>query len=158
MPIEIVKGADISEVQRQLSKMLHESIPDQSVRALAEQVAGYSKDKIGAIFDFVHDTFPYSPDPKGWELFVLPIKVVSDYNSGIVRHLDCDDKSLLVSAMLGALGYQTRIVLVDTNGGGQINHALAEVNSPLGWIYLDTTRDFPLGFLHRSYENKVVVN
>lgn len=158
MTVLLLKNVNIADIQREMSNMLHESIPHSLVRKLAEQAVGQDTDKIGAIFNFVHDVFPYSPDPIGFELFICPKKVAEDYYAGHIRQMDCDDKSLLTAALLGSLGYQTRIILVSINGG-ELDHALCELNTKnIGWLPLDSTRDFPLGWQMKQYDNKVIVN
>ena len=145
MTIRLLQNASLSDVQREMARMLGEGITDPTVRRLAEQATWNTADSIGAVFDFVQATFPYSPDPFGLELFIHPRRIAQDYYSGRTRMGDCDDLALLTGAMLGSLGYQVRIALVDLHGQG-IDHALAQVKTPLDWLSIDAASQKPMGW------------
>jgi len=154
MTLTILKNATISDVKRELSRMLTEGIKSSNVRQLTERAIAGRQDKIGAIFDFARDTFPYTPDPVGRELFVHPNRVAEDYFQGRVRGLDCDDYALLTGAMLGCIGYQVRLALLDIDWDNEIDHAISQYYSePLGeWINCDASADKPLGWIIQARE------
>ncbi len=147
MPIRLLTGASLGDAESQLSLMLREGIASPNVRVLAESVTA-GKDPLVAIFGFVKSTFPYVPDPAGFELFVNPNRVVLDYYGGRIRGLDCDDNALLVGALCGSIGYSTRIALVDGDGDGVIDHAFAEAKTEtMDWFSMDTTSSKPMGWV-----------
>ena len=147
--ITYLKGASLSDVKRELSRMLGEGTRNPQVRQLAELASKEQEDKVIAVFQFVKKTFPYAPDPYEIELFIHPRRIAQDYFEGRIRQGDCDDLSLLTAAMLGSIGYQTRLVLVDSNLDNEIDHALAQVYSePLGeWLNLDVASNNPIGWV-----------
>ncbi len=62
---------------------------------------------------------------------------------------------MLTAAMMGSLGYRTRVLIVDS-GSGEFDHALASVETNVGWISADTTTSNPLGWI-RNFGQTVVI-
>jgi len=151
MTIRTIHNASPHDVNREMSRMLKEGSIDPSVRQLAETaIQKDPQDHVSSVFDFVRDTFPYIPDPNDTELFIHPRKIAEDYFSGKVRSGDCDDHSLLVSAMLSSIGYRVRISLIAIETY-ELDHAVAQVYlEGLGWVNVDTTMDRPLGWILQS--------
>jgi len=135
--------------------MLHEGKADPTVRKLAEEAVSGKPDPISAVFEFVRKTFPYVPDPENYELFVHPRVRAEAYYKGEIKGGDCDCQALLTAAMMGSLGYKTRILIVDS-GSGELDHALASVETNIGWIPADTTTMNPLGWV-KNFRQTVVV-
>ncbi|KKK48175.1 hypothetical protein LCGC14_3147770, partial [marine sediment metagenome] len=82
------------------------------------------------------------------ELFIHPKKISKDFFKGIKRSGDCDDYSLLSAAMLMSVGFESKIILIDAEMSGEIDHALAQVKlKELGWTNFDTTSSRPLGWI-----------
>ena len=155
--ITLLKDASFSDAKRELSRMLNEGTESPNVRRLAETAIAGKQDQIGAVFDFVQSNFPYCPDPFETELFISPNRMAEDYFAGRQRMGDCDDLALISGAMLGSIGYQTRLALLAT-GGADIDHAVAEVwSEELGeWVSVDASSKLPLGWCIRN-NRKVVV-
>lgn len=148
-------GDWLDSVKEYLGKFLSEGIRSPAVRRLAEEAVSGKEDYIAAIYDFVKPTFPYLPDPETMELFIHPNRIAEDYYEGRIRQGDCDDHSLLNASMLGSIGYRTRIALIDIDT--DYGHAFAEVFSDFlgSWIPVDTTSEYPLGWVY-SVEKEVV--
>ena len=157
MTTKLILNANLTEVVRELSRMVQEGTIDPSVRKLAEQITIGQADPIGMVFVFVTHTFPYQLDPINYELFIHPRRMVEDYYQGRLHSGDCDDHALLNAALLGSIGYKTRIILVDNGRSGEINHALSQVETKIGWVDVDTTSTAPLGWFKR-YDTMVIVN
>ena len=68
-----------------------------------------------------------------------PDKTLSD-GSG-----DCDDKCVLLAALLQSIGHPVRFVAVGFRRGGPLSHVFVE--TPIGayWICCETTEPWPLG-------------
>ena len=155
MSVRLLKNVSLETAKIELSRIMHEGYTSIAVRRLTEESIYNRKDTIGAVFDFVRNTFPYAEDPISAELFIHPNRVAEDYFSGRIRAGDCDDHALLTASMLGSIGYKTRILLVGK--GFDVDHALAEVLTSTGWVSVDTTSSQPLGWFHK-YSQEVVVN
>lgn len=132
------------------------------VRQLAVDITGESQDKVGAIFDFVKANVAYVPDPIGpsgqeIELFISPVRMVTDYNVGIRIAGDCDDHAILFTALCRAVGIPCSVVLTDTTGGG-LDHAYSRVFSKKlrRWICADTASNAPLGWQY-SHAQQIIV-
>ena len=146
MSLRLLRDAGLGDIQREMSRMFHESGLDPTVRRLAERAIDNYPDHIGAIYDFVKQTFPYAPDPIENELFIHPRVVATDYYAGRFRAADCDDHALLNAALLSSIGYKVRIALLAMKGA-EIDHAVAQVWTELGWLSVDTTSSRSLGWV-----------
>lgn len=141
MSLELLQGANLNDVRREMSRFLRTGLQSSAVRQLAEEAEA----EPALIFDFVRRTFPYVPDPVGFELFISPHRIAEDYYNGRIRGGDCDDLAMLTAAMIGSVGYESRVMLIAL-GGLSVDHAVAQVRTPLGWLNLDTVSSLPLGW------------
>lgn len=117
---------------------------DPSVRQFtAKLIAGIRPQKstfatIGRIFDFVRDHVAYIPD-------ILDVETL--HGAPFIlehRYGDCDDKTILLLAMLRSVGFTTQIdaILVGNNG-----HVIGSVvMGPGRFYYLDATENVPAGW------------
>lgn len=147
----ILENPNLSDLTYWLRTYVEEGTIDPNVRLVAEQAIQNAQDRgdrIEAIFDFVHDTFPYIEDPIDEELFRHPKLFAREYLGGQILGGDCDDHSMLTASMLRSIGIDARIILIDTDGDGRVDHAFAEALCPnLGWVSMDTaTKGMPLGW------------
>ena len=92
------------------------------------------------IHKFVRDKIRYIKDIDGVETVTTPEKTL-EIGAG-----DCDDKSTLICAMLGSIGYKTRLVAVGPLPNIFV-HVLCEVYDPkvFKWIPLETTENVNAG-------------
>lgn len=88
--------------------------------------------EVTAVFSFVRDRVRYVRDPVNNEFIQAPL-VTLELRSG-----DCDDKAVLLAALLNALGYQTRFKAVGPVVG-ILSHVFVEVLLNGSWIPLDST-------------------
>jgi hypothetical protein len=87
-----------------------------------------------AIFYFVRDNFQYVSDPTTFEYVKDPIRSLE------TRTGDCDDASVLLMNLLGAIGIRTRLVFVP--GHVYVEAYLPEASKRYqsdGWVSLDAT-------------------
>ena len=90
------------------------------------------------------------------ELPVFDITTESgEFVAGNIAVRNCDDFALLTAAMYGSLGHQSRVLIVDSQGNG-LDHALASVETNIGFINADTTSMNPLGWV-RNFGQTVVI-
>jgi transglutaminase-like putative cysteine protease len=115
---------------------------DPIVKQTADRIASYSCKESSvcyakAIFYFVRDRFNYIPDPDAYE-YVKDARTMLISNGG-----DCDDASLLLANLLGAIGIKPRLVFIP--GHVYVQIYLPEAKDKYktdGWINLDATCDF----------------
>jgi len=141
--------ASFPQLKAELSRMLSDGIANPLVKQMAEIAVAGKSDQIASIYDFVKANFGYIPDPENMELFIAPKRMAESYfEGGSINAFDCDDHSLLNASLLGSLGYQTRIAIVDSDFDDRWDHAVCEVFSPSlnDWIVVDTTDKYPLGW------------
>lgn len=112
------------------------------VRQLALQlVKGLAqKDYLGEakkIHEFVRDKIRYVRDPNKIEALHTVEQLL------VQRQGDCDDKSILVAALLEAIGHKTRLVAIGFNRG--FCHVYPEVNIRGTWYAVETTEPWQFG-------------
>lgn len=116
---------------------------DVSIVTLARQVinqavphSGTSKDyaaQMKALQHFVRDRIRYVRDPENAEMVQTPKRTL-EIGTG-----DCDDKSVLLAALLASVGFKTRFVaLALKNTMGVPSHVLVEVKLGTRWIPNET--------------------
>lgn len=103
------------------------------------------------IHRFVRDKIRYIKDIDGVETLTTPEKTL-ETGAG-----DCDDKSTLIAAMLGSIGYKTRFVAVGPMPK-IFTHVLAEVYSPKTgrWLALETTEPVKAGWYPKRLKYRLV--
>ena len=147
MSVVLLKGLGLNEVKEVLGRFLSEGINSKAVRQLAERAIAGQDDHVVAIFNFIKATFPYVPDPYGIELFRHPNLIAEQYFEGNILSEDCDGLALLAGSMLGSIGHEVRLALLDTNRDGELDHAIAQVvTDKLGWLNVDCASQNPLGW------------
>lgn len=93
-----------------------------------------SQGELGALFDFVRDQIRYRADPWDTERVQDPCQTL------LLASGDCDDKCVLLSALVASLGYLPRFV-VQSQDGQFFDHVYLEVERSGQWIALDPTAD-----------------
>lgn len=103
------------------------------VRTLAQQLvqACTENDKrceAATCHAFVRDSIRYVRDIRNKETIQFPEQTLQ------LRSGDCDDKALLLSALLESIGFATRFCAVKTNGSPVYSHVMTQVLVPeMGW-------------------------
>jgi transglutaminase-like putative cysteine protease len=126
--------------------------PAQRVRETALSITGGDTGWIGQIRaaqQWVQDNIRYVQDPYddtgGVELVQTPQKTL-DYQAG-----DCDDQSVLVSALLSSLGHPTRFIAIGFSGQ-PLSHVLVQTkvgssgHDVKDWASVETIQPQPLGW------------
>lgn len=106
-------------------------------------------EEIRRVWQYVRDAIRYVKDVRDVDTIQTP-RTTLDTMQG-----DCDDKSLLLSAMLESIGYATRFAVSATVPTGTYNHVFVEAFVPRfgRWIPLETSvPGYPFGRSIRSYE------
>lgn len=135
-------------------KLARQSKESYAVRRLAEQIVSDVREKnwieeVRAVQEYVRDHIRYVKDIRGVETVSTPVKTIE-------RGLgDCDDKSLLSSALLEAIGHPTRFVAVGREPTRFV-HVLVETKVANKWIPVETTERVPLGWYPPNMPYRIV--
>jgi hypothetical protein len=113
------------------------------------------KDYVGeikALFEWVQHNIRYTKDPFRLEVLRSPRRMLE------LRAGDCDDMSILLGAMLEAIGHPVRLVLAgpDPLRPRLFTHVYLEVYYKGRWIPLDPTMPYPMGWAPRTLVKKTV--
>lgn len=123
-------------------------LPDAAIRAKALELTKDAKteqDKIHALQAFVAHEVQYQSSP-----FRLSAYVPTEGKQVLrERYGDCKDKAALLTALLGAVGIKSDMVLLSPRGHGltpylpspRFNHAIARVQTASGPLWVDATAD-----------------
>jgi hypothetical protein len=114
-----------------------------------------AKDYLGeikALFEWVQQHVRYTKDPFRVEVLHSARRMLE------LRAGDCDDMTILLGAMLEAIGHPVRIVLVgpDPRQPGLFTHVYLEVYDRGHWIPLDATMPYPMGWAPQGLVKEVV--
>lgn len=96
--------------------------------------------EVEAIFNFVRDNIRYLRDISGIETLATPDKTL------LCRIGDCDDQTVLLSAMLESVGYATRFVAAGYIASDAVEHVYLQVFIDGEWVDADPTEHYPLGY------------
>lgn len=149
---------DMDGMRAVMSQVLSQSLRGYYTRRLAERAIQNRNNYLRAVLDFVRQNFPYVPDPvvlangyESIERLVNPELVAYNFfEKGYAVGEDCDSISLLSAAMLSSVGVPSRIVIADT-GSGDYDHAYAQgFSDSLGWLTVDPTTPFPVGWEYQT--------
>jgi hypothetical protein len=119
------------------------------VRAAGVDEKDYTGEVV-AIHNYVRDNIRYTKDVVGQETLYPPEEVAFNSKAG-----DCDDKSMLVAALLGSIGTPTRFVTIGVTPD-RYSHVYLQAKPKDQWISLDPImRDKPAGWEVPPYVVKV---
>lgn len=96
------------------------------------------KAEINSVFNFVRDCIRYTLDPNEVETLTTPEMLLE------IRQGDCDDKSMLLAALLQAIGHPTRFRAIGFRPQA-LEHVYVETKVGEEWIALDSTERAPAG-------------
>jgi transglutaminase-like putative cysteine protease len=102
-----------------------------------------------AIFEFVRDEIRYVRDVRNVETLSTPDKTL-EFKQG-----DCDDKSVLLAAMLESIGHPTRFVAVGFKPDDYV-HVFVETKLGQKWIALDSTEPVPVGWRPKNVKSQLI--
>lgn len=127
-----------------------------SIRTLAlSLIAGLKqKDYLGemkALHAFVRDKIRYVKDIDGVET-VHTLEKVLEFGQG-----DCDDKSLLLAALLQSIGHPARFVAMGFRGNG-FCHVYVETRIGNKWVGVETTEPVDFGWHPPAMTSRLVIN
>jgi transglutaminase-like putative cysteine protease len=96
--------------------------------------------EIHTLFNFVQNTIRYVRDIRGVETLHYPEQILAQ------EYGDCDDKAILLAALLEAIGHPTRFVAVGFRPY-QYSHVFTDTRIRNNkWLSLDPTEMRPMGW------------
>ena len=124
------------------------------VRALAQDLVRDAApndelEEVRRLWRYVRDAVRYVKDVRSVDTLQTPRRTLD------VLQGDCDDKALLLAALLESIGYATRFAVSATNPRGTYNHVYVEAFIPRvgAWTPLESSvPGFPFGRAVHSYE------
>ena len=122
-------------VTDQLKKLIEDGLRDEYVRRKAVEIVNRAgvpgHDELGeirAICKWVQNSLTYRKDPIDVEYFHTARRLIKDVEAGRSA-ADCDDFVIVGASLLGAIGYQTGALIVDSNADGTFNHVMLVVRT-----------------------------
>lgn len=108
--------------------------------------------EIKALFEWVRQHIRYTKDTFQVEVLHSARRMLE------LRAGDCDDMSILLGAMLEAIGHPVRLVIIGPDPRKQdlFTHIYLEVFHKSRWISLDATMPYPMGWAPRAWVRKVI--
>ena len=138
-----------------MAQLVRQGRTDIRIRELAVQLVGWIPPKhwrheVEALFNFVRNNIRYVRDIHQVETVATPVKTL-EYSAG-----DCDDMVVLLSALLEAIGYETRFVAMGLQPG-HFQHVFLEARLPSGeWMALDPTEPVKAGWRPPGIQSRMV--
>lgn len=107
--------------------------------------------EIKALFEWVQQHIRYTRDPFRVEVLHSARRMLQ------LRAGDCDDMSIVLGAMLEAIGHSVRLVLTgsDPRKRDKFTHIYIEVFHRGRWLPLDATMPYPMGWSPRAPVRRV---
>lgn len=108
--------------------------------------------EIKALFEWVQQHVRYTRDPSRVEVLHSARRMLE------LRAGDCDDMTIVLGAMLEAIGHAVRIVITGSNAGRPdvFTHIYLEVRHRGRWLPLDATMPYPMGWAPRTPVKQVI--
>ena len=108
--------------------------------------------EIQALFEWVQRHIRYTKDTFQVEVLHSARRMIE------LRAGDCDDMTILLGAMLEAIGHPVRLVIIGPDPLRQnlFTHIYLEVLHKRHWIPLDATMPYPMGWAPRTFVKKII--
>lgn len=154
--IQTPKGrAGVAYTLDAMKKLAALSKSNLTVRLIALRIISKlaQKNRIGeieALHNFVRDNIRYVHDVRGVETLQAPEITLQ------VKQGDCDDKALLLAALLESVGYKTRFRAVGFSGEN-LTHVLTDVFRGGEWIPLETTMNVEMGWEPNGVKSEMIL-
>lgn len=153
---KLIQNVGFDTVVNEMRRIAQEGVQSSNVVTITQQAITGKIDSITAIWDYIKSHMTYNPDPDDTELLIHPNRLAQDFLAGAHRSGDCDDFAMLTASMLGCLGRQVRMCII--NYGSDSYHAVCEVWSDFldRWVCVDTASQIPLGWEVPYYSKQII--
>jgi transglutaminase-like putative cysteine protease len=105
--------------------------------------------EVKSLHAFVRDRIRYVRDVAGVETLQTPERTLA------LKAGDCDDKSILLAALLESIGHKTRFHAVGF-APGKFSHVYPEVRVRTSWLPLEVTEPWEPGRAPRAVEHMII--
>lgn len=144
----------VRETLKVMGRLVREGKKTLPVRNLAVELTRNLPPKdwgaeVRALHSFVRDKIRYVRDIRDVETVQTP-EVTLELGSG-----DCDDKSVLLSALLESISHPSRFVAVAFRPD-DYSHVLVETKIGTKWVPLETTMNVGVGWMPPNVVNRLV--
>lgn len=141
---------------KRMSELVEYGKKTADVRQKATDLTKYLAGKnwsaeVETLWDFVKNKVRYVRDIRGVETLYSP-DVTLQQMSG-----DCDDKAMLLAALLESIGHPTRFVAVGFSLG-EYSHVFPETLIGAKWVPLETTEDVSIGWSPPGVVSRMIQN
>lgn len=140
------------KIMREITKAGKTSLP---VRNLAIGLISHLQQKdyfneIKTLHRFVRDQIRYVKDVRGVETVQTPDVTLA------IRAGDCDDKSVLLAALLESIGHPTRFVAIGFKPDDFV-HVYVETRIGTSWVPVETTEPVEVGWSPKGVVSRFVL-
>ena len=127
-----------------------------SIRAKAQELVRYIPQKdwvaeVRALWTYVKDRVRYTRDIHNVETLQSAERTLA------IGEGDCDDKSVLLAAMLESIGHPTRFIAVGFKPG-QFRHVLVQSLIGRKWVGLETTEPVKMGWMPPNIKSAMILH
>jgi transglutaminase-like putative cysteine protease len=129
------------EVESWANECILRQVADQILARAGLSQASPPIDKATALHRFVADEVPYVDDPPGHEKVTSPGELAMRVLQNPEEGEDCDGLAILMAALAKVSGIPASISLVDTDGDGELDHAIAVLLIDGRPVYAETTME-----------------
>lgn len=141
--VRLSRRNPIRDTLQIMVRLVHQRRDDRRIRDVALTItAGCPRGDIrcrqNRILAYARHNLRYERDPHGNELIFDPVDTLDRIGANGQAAGDCDDGTVLVSALLESIGIPTRLVAVSIRPDRRLHHVAVEARDPSGfWRYLD---------------------
>lgn len=161
MTVEDIPDGDagIAATLRKMVELARQGKRDPGVIEVANSLVrdvpqGDRLGEVKALHAFVRDHIRYTNDIGGIE----PVELLRTCEATLTMGCgDCDDKSILLAALLCSIGRPARIVAVALRPSRHFSHVLVETPRGKGWMPLETILDVEAGWGPLNVSRRMIV-
>lgn len=141
--IRLSRRNPIRDTLQLMCRLIHRRRDDRRIRDVALTITedcrrGDIRCRQDRILAYARHNLRYERDPHGNELIYDPVDTLDRIGCNGQAAGDCDDGTVLVSALLESIGIPTRLVAVSTRPDRRLHHVALEARDSSGfWRYLD---------------------
>jgi transglutaminase-like putative cysteine protease len=155
MAIPENQPASIRETLKIMRRLIRNGKRNPEIRKIATDIAATVPEKhfyqeIVAVYCYVKARVRYTRDTHDSEMIQPPEWVLAN------GHGDCDDFTVVICALLEAIGHPTRIVAVGF-APGEYSHVYAETRSGSRWIAVDASENHGVGWFPPGIEQRMEI-
>lgn len=146
-----------AETLKAMRRLVKDNKKSLEIRDLAVKIIGgigNKKDWFGQaknVQEFVRDKIRYIRDINGIETLQTPQATLR------LGYGDCDDKSILVAALLESIGHPTRFVAIGFSPDNFV-HVYPQTRIGTKWVTLETTENVSIGWEPSGVKSRLIID